>query len=118
MPGRPCGICSSSDKMRRAAELVAAGSTDEAVGAELGVSRAAAQRHRSLHVVKPAKALVEAAGKGQDAREQRAQVLAAAEAGDPLAFVALTQIVTDLRKVHERLERTADAAEQDNQLLA
>ena len=30
----------------------------------------------------------------------------------------MTQIVTDLRKVHERLERTADAAEQDNQRLA
>ena len=118
MPGRPCGICSSSDKMRRAAELVAGGATDEAVGAQLGVSRAAAQRHRTLHVVAPAKALVEAAGKGQDAREQRAQVLAAAEAGDPTAFVALAGIVNDLKKVHERLERTADAAEQDNQRLA
>ena len=71
MPGRPCGICSSSDKMRRAAELVAAGATDEAVGAQLGVSRAAAQRHRTLHVVAPAKALVEAAGKGQDVRARR-----------------------------------------------
>src|SRR5438067_608855 len=105
MPGRPCGICSSSDKMRRAAELVAAGSTDEAVGAELGVSRAAAQRHRSLHVVKPAKALVEAACKGQDAREKRQEIMAAAEAGDPTAFVALAAIVNDLKKVHERLER-------------
>jgi len=51
-------------------------------------------------------------------REQRAEVLAAAEAGDPLAFVALGSIVADLRTVQERLERTADAAEQDNQRLA
>lgn len=50
--------------------------------------------------------------------EQRAQVMAAAEAGDPAAFVALANIVADLRKVHERLERTADAAERDNQRLA
>jgi len=76
------------------------------------------QRHRHNHVVAPARALVEAAGKGQDAREQRAQVLAAAEAGDPTAFVALAGIVNDLKKVHDRLERTADAAEQDKQRLA
>src|SRR5437764_13071269 len=45
-------------------------------------------------------------------------MLAAAEAGDPLAFVALNDIVTDLRVLHQRLERTADAAEKDNQRLA
>lgn len=51
-------------------------------------------------------------------REQREEMLAAAESGDPSAFIALAAIVNDLRKVHERLERTADAAEQDNQRLA
>lgn len=45
-------------------------------------------------------------------------MLAAAEAGDPSAFVALAGIVADLRKVHERLERTAEAAKVDNQRLA
>ncbi len=44
--------------------------------------------------------------------------MAAAEAGDPTAFVALASIVSDLRRVHERLERTAHAAENDNQRLA
>src|ERR1700720_2664595 len=101
MAGRPCSICSEAAKARRAAELIAGGATDQAISDELGVGRMSVQRHRTAHVVAPAKALVEAAGKGQDAREQRAQVLAAAEAGDPSAFVALAGIVSDLKKVHE-----------------
>jgi hypothetical protein len=44
--------------------------------------------------------------------------LAAAEAGDPSAFVALAQIVDDLREVNARLARTAEDAEADNQRLA
>jgi hypothetical protein len=118
MTGRPCSICSNTDKVRSAAELIAAGATDQAIADRLGVGRMSVSRHRREHVVAPAKALVEAAGKGREVAEQRAQVLAAAEAGDPSAFVALAGIVADLRKVHERLERTADAAEQDNQRLA
>src|SRR4051812_39624013 len=115
MPGRPCSICSDSAKARLAAQMIAGGATDQAIADKVGTGRMSVQRHRTAHVVAPAKALAEAAGKGQDAREQRAQVLAAAEAGDPSAFVALAGIVADLRKVHERLERTADAAEVDNQ---
>jgi hypothetical protein len=118
MAGRPCSICSDSAKARRAAELIAGGATDQAISDALRVGRMSVQRHRTAHVVAPAKALVEAAGKGLDVRNQRAQVLAAAEAGDPSAFVALAGIVNDLKKVHERLERTADAAETDNQRLA
>lgn len=61
---------------------------------------------------------MDVANKGRDVAEQRAQVLAAAEAGDPAAFVALSGIIADLRRVHERLERQADAAEHDGQRLA
>lgn len=118
--GRPCSICSSSKRTRIAAEMIAAGATDQAIADRIGggISYMAVNRHRHNHVVAPAKALVEAAGKGRDAVQQRAQAMAAAEAGDPTAFVALAAIVTDLRKVHERLDRTATAAEQDNQRLA
>jgi hypothetical protein len=118
MTGRPCSICSNTDKLRGAAEMIAAGATDQAIADRLDVGRMSVSRHRREHVVAPAKALADAAGKGREVAEQRAQVLAAAEAGDPSAFVALAGIVADLRKVHERLERTADAAEQDNQRLA
>ena len=119
MAGRPCTICNSSEKQRIAADMIAAGTTDQAIADRIGgVNRMAVSRHRHNHVMVPAKALAEAAGKGRDAADQRAQVMAAAEAGDPAAFVALAGIVTDLRRVHERLERTADAAEQDKQRLA
>jgi hypothetical protein len=62
--------------------------------------------------------LAAAANKGADVREQSEQALALAEQVDPSAFLALAGIVNDLKKVHDRLERTADAAEQDNQRLA
>ena len=117
--GRPCSICCDSKLQRVASEMIAAGFSDQAIADRIGgVSRMAVARHRLNHVVVPAKALAEAAVKGRDVAEQRAQVMAAAEAGDPTAFVALASIVTDLRKVHARLERTADAAEQDSQRLA
>ena len=118
--GRPCLICSDSEKTRIASEMIAGGATDGAIAARLGggLHRMSVSRHRRNHVVAPAKALAEVAGKGRDAIEQRAQVLAAAEAGDPSAFVALAGIVADLRKVHERLEATADAAARDNQRVA
>ena len=117
--GRPCSICCDSNLQRVAAEMIAAGQADQAIADRIGgVSRMAVARHRLNHVVTPAKALAKAAAKGRDAVEQRAQVMAAAEAGDPAAFVALASIVADLQKVHARLERTADAAEQDSQRLA
>src|SRR5580700_550614 len=118
--GRPCSICSETKKAKLAAEMIAAGATDKAVADALGdgLHRMAVSRHRRAHIVAPAKALADAAGKGRDAIEQRAQVLAAAEAGDPSAWVALHEIVNDLRKVHARLERSAAAAEQDDQRLA
>jgi hypothetical protein len=123
---RPCLICSDHRKLAKAAELIAAGNSDQAVANALNamtpdmpaMSLMAVSRHRRAHILAPAKALAEAAGKGREVAEQRAQVLAAAEAGDPSAFVALAGIVADLRKVHERLEATADAAAQDNQRLA
>ena len=118
MAGRPCTICNSSKKHRIAAEMIAAGATDQAIADRVGdVNRMAVSRHRHNHVMAPAKALAEAAGKGRAAADQRAEVMAAAEAGDPVAFVALSAIVSDLRKVHDRLERTADAAEADKQRL-
>ncbi len=117
--GRPCSICCDSGDSQLAREMIAAGATDQAIADRIGgINRMAVSRHRHNHVVAPAKALAAAAGKGQDLAAQRAAVMAAAEAGDPAAFIALSGIVNDLRRVHDRLERTADAAEQDNQRLA
>ena len=112
---RPCLICSDHRKLARAAELIAAGNSDQAVANALNamtpdmpaMSLMAVSRHRRAHILAPAKALAEAAGKGREVAEQRAQVLAAAEAGDPSAFVALAGIVADLRKCPRTPERTA-----------
>jgi hypothetical protein len=118
--GRPCEICRSADRMKLVAQMIAEGVADQKIADGLGggLNRMAVSRHRRNHVEAPALAIAQAAAKGRAMVEQRAQTLAAAGAGDPAAFVALATIVDDLRRVHERLERIADAAEQDNQRLA
>ena len=117
--GRPCKICGDAEKTKLVAALVMEGLTDQAIANRLGgLHRMAISRHRRNHLEAPAAAVAKAAAKGRDAVEQRAQTLAAAEAGDPSAFVALAGIVNDLRRVNDRLERTAAAAESDNQRLA
>jgi hypothetical protein len=117
--GRPCLICSDGSKTRIAAEMIAAGASDRAIGEKLGVGRMAANRHRITHVMAPARALVEAASKDAPAKEKRAEIARAIEAGDDVAaFVSLAGIVSDLRVVHARLERTASAAEAASQPLA
>jgi hypothetical protein len=53
----------------------------------------AVARHRQNHIERPAKAIVEAANKGRDAREEREQLVAAAEQGDiATAFLSLERI--------------------------
>jgi hypothetical protein len=118
--GRPCLICSDTEKSKLVSAMIAEGATDQAIADRLrdGIHRMAVSRHRRNHIEAPARAVAEAAAKGRAVVEGRAQVLAAAEQGDPAAFLALAEIVADLKKVHERLERTADAAERDNHRLA
>src|SRR3954447_17501965 len=115
---RPCSICLSARTARLAQDMIAAGETDQAIADRIGVNRMAVSRHRNNHIIAPTKALVAAASKGQDVAAQRAEVMAAGEGRDPSAFLALAAIVADLRRVHDRLERSADAAEQDRQRLA
>jgi hypothetical protein len=105
-------------KARRVAELVGSGASDGAIAASLGCHRLTILRHRQNHIVAPARALMEAANKGRDAQVQRQEIEAAAEAGDPAAWLGLTAVVADLKKVNARLERTAEAAEAGGRELA
>ena len=114
---RACAICTHPDQEAVRAAF-ATGGSDRQIARRFGVSHMAVGRHRRGHIVKPMRTAMAALDRGRAVRRQREEQIAAAEAGDPTAFVALAGIVADLRKVHERLERTADAAEQDNQRLA
>jgi hypothetical protein len=120
MPGRPCQICADAARLKLTAEMVAAGASDQMVADRIGgINRMAVARHRQNHIERPARAVLAAVNKGRDARQEREQLVAAAEDGDTAAaFLALNQIAADLRRVQERLERSADAAEIDNQRLA
>ncbi|MGH7194488.1 MAG: hypothetical protein ACREJM_13295, partial [Candidatus Saccharimonadales bacterium] len=118
---RACLVCSDAGKAKLAGEMIGAGATDQAIADAIGMpgnaGRMSVQRHSHKHVVAPIRAVLAAADKHAPRRE-RAQLIALAEAGDPTAYLQLEAIVGDLRRVHDRLERTADAAEQDNQRLA
>jgi hypothetical protein len=120
---RPCVICSDTPKLKLADELIKQGTmTDLAVAERLGMSgntgRMRVARHRRSHVQKHAQAVLDAVNKGHRAVEHRQEIVKAAEHGDPAAFIALDAIVGDVRKVTDRLERVAGAAEQDNQRVA
>lgn len=116
---RSCTICSDPQKLRTANAMASAGHTYRAISEQLQVGRMVVYRHVKNHVVAPAKAIATGlASKGADVRADRERAVALAEHGDPAAFLALGAIVDDLKRVHERLERTADAAEQDKQRLA
>ena len=115
--GQPCKICLSSDTARVVVTLLAEGLSDQAISDRLGggIGRMSVQRHRKAHIEGPARAVVAMANKGADAAAQRAQVIAAAQVGDPAAFLALATIVADLKRAQDRLERMAGVAEQSGQ---
>jgi hypothetical protein len=121
--GRICKLCADSHTMKRAAQLIAEGVSDQSIADQLGLAGAAGrmvvQRHRTRHVEAPARAVAEAASKGRQAVTRREGLVAAAEAGDlAAAFIGLEEIAADLKRVRDRLERAAEAAEVDQQRLA
>jgi hypothetical protein len=122
MSGRICRICSDVEMAKRAAQLIAQRLPDRAIAEQLGLTghagRMAVSRHRRNHIEKPAKAIAAAANKGRDLAERPREVIAAAEAGDPLEYLKVDRIVGDIKRVGERLEKNADEASQAGQRLA
>jgi hypothetical protein len=78
--------------------MIVAGASDQMVADRIGgISRMAVARHRQNHIERPAKAIVRAANKGKDVRDEREQLVAAAEAGDvAAAFLSLERIAPDI----------------------
>src|SRR5438552_3587864 len=111
--GNPCRVCASSDLSRRFAEAVARGMSDQKIADELGISRSGAQRHRVSHVVSVARAIAAAGAKDAAAREQRQEIIAAAENGTlkPEDYLSLAAIVSEFKSIGARLDRAATAAE-------
>ena len=118
--GRPCIICSSIDKSRIAAEMIAAGAPDQAIADRIGgIHRMAVSRHRRLHVAKPLQdqlALVEKGATQSQERQQLAKA-AAADAPSPQQFadavLGLKAQAEKLTRIEDRLERMAAIAEQN-----
>jgi hypothetical protein len=122
MSGRICRICSDAEMANRAGELIAQRCPDIAVAEQLGLSghagRMAVNRHRRNHIEKPAKAIAAAANKGRDLAERPREVIAAAEAGDPLDYLKVENVLGDIKRVGQRLEKNAEEASQAGQRLA
>ena len=115
---QPCLICIDNAKAQRAAELIAAGVPDGRVAAQLGgVSRAAVQRHRTNHIIRPAQNRLAVISKGTPAREQRQQLAQAAQADAPGpqaivdALLGMQAQAEKLGVIEARLERMAVLAE-------
>jgi hypothetical protein len=118
---RHCLICASDGKARVAQEMVLAGASDQAVGDRVGVSRAAAERHRKNHLRPVVQALAQGTVKDAPARQQRKELIEAAEKGDPpdpSTLLSLSSLTSDLRKALDRIEKASDKAEQGGQLTA
>jgi hypothetical protein len=114
MAGRHCTICIDPEKLRRTAELIAEGVADVGIAAALNVGRMSVHRHRTAHVLAPARAIATAAAKSRPVEAQRNEVVAAAEAGEldaTTTYLALAPITNSMRRVDDRVERTAAVAE-------
>ena len=103
MGGRICRICASNQLSAQVGALIAEGLPDQKIADAIGIpskaGRMVVSRHRHAHVEAPARAIVEAASKGQDAIKARKEMVAAAIGGDAAAaFLSLGHITTDLRR--------------------
>src|SRR5689334_24257524 len=95
---RPCLICSDNRKLTKAAELIAAGTSDRMVANALNaltpekppMSAMAVSRHRRAHIMKATQDRLAIVGKGAAQRNERQQLAAAAAASvpTPQEFVA------------------------------
>jgi hypothetical protein len=111
-----------------AAELIAAGNSDQAVANSLNavtpdlppMSFMAVSRHRRLHIMKSNQDRLAVISKGAGHRQERRELAAAAASDAPTpqefveAFFGLKAQAEKLQRIEERLERMAALAE-DNQ---
>jgi hypothetical protein len=138
---RPCLICSSKARLKKAAELIAAGCPDQAIAnalnrlghrtrargaaeqtprptTSLPMSYMAVSRHRRLHVLKVAQDQIALVGKGRAARLHRERLAAAGASDAPTpaqfveAFFGLRAQAEKLTRIEDRLERVAVLAEE------
>jgi hypothetical protein len=122
---RPCLICSDHQKLTKAAELIVAGNSDQAVANALNaltpdiapMSLMAVSRHRRLHIMKPVQDRLTVVSKGAAPRRERQQLALAAASGAPTpqqfvdAFFGLKAQGEKLQRIEDRLERMATLAE-------
>jgi hypothetical protein len=124
---RPCVICSNSTKLVKAAELIAAGQSDQGVADALNaldpkaapMSYMAVSRHRRNHIVRPMQDRLTLVAKGEEHRQERQQLAAAVASGAPTpqefadAVLGLRAQAEKLQRIEARLERMAELAEQN-----
>jgi hypothetical protein len=124
---RPCLICSDNRKLAKAAELISAGNSDQAVANTLNaltpdaqpMSYMAVSRHRRMHIMKATQDRLAVVSKGAAPRQERQQLAAAAAAGAPTpqafveAFFGLKAQAEKVQWIEDRLERMAAVAEEN-----
>jgi len=115
---RPCTICCDPRKSKLAAEMVAAGASDQAIADRIGgISRVSVLRHRRNHIARPMQNCLALVTKGAGPRHEREQLAAAVASGTPTpqefadAVLGLRAQAEKLQRIEARLERMAEIAE-------
>jgi hypothetical protein len=120
MKGRACTVCVDEKLSRRVGQMLADGLSQSEICRQLGVGKMSLSRHVRAHLLPVTKAIARAVERDNPAREQRRELIAAAENGDlnPENYLTLGAIVGDLRRAADRIERTSGKAEEAGQMTA
>jgi hypothetical protein len=105
---RPCSICSSTEKTRIATEMYATGRPDREVAAAVGVSVAAANRHKLNHHGAASNEVVEQGAKALPGPD---------DLTDPTMYVEKGPVTNSLERAERRYKRIADRAEGNGQSM-
>jgi hypothetical protein len=120
MKGRACTVCVDAKLSRSVSQMLAEGLSQSEIARRLKIGKMSLSRHVRAHLLPVTKAIARAVERDNPAREQRQQLIEAAEKGDlnPEQYLSLGAVVGDLRRAADRIERTSGKAEEAGQMNA
>jgi hypothetical protein len=116
---RPCRICCTPNWPEQIAHWAAEGLADREIARRLDINKSLVTRHRRSHIVQVERNRLAILDKGSTAKQERAQLAAAAASDNPspqqqvAALFGIQRLSERLRAVEARLERSAQRAEDD-----
>ena len=118
--GRPCTACADEKLAKAVTRMLAEGVSQAEIARRLEIGAMSLSRHIRGHVAPVMRAITKAIEGDSPAREQRRQLIEAAENGDlqPEQYLTLSAIVNSLKTAAARIERASQTAEGAGQMTA